>query len=78
MGDVNGDARDDIVIGQSGSLVLIELLPSGGFQTRLFLGAEGNCRGLALADVDNDGALDAIVSLDHNTSGLWMVHLNQQ
>ncbi len=64
IGDMNGDARSDVVATLRGEGALAVSLSSGaGLGVPTIYASGGDLRGLALIDFDDDGALD-VVSVD--------------
>lgn len=60
VGDINGDARPDLVAACSGDICIVESVGIGGWATWKSIHATGSPLEVELADLDSDGLLDLI------------------
>lgn len=68
-GDVNGDCRPDLIV-SLGEQVIMLTARDGRFDRTVL--REGRYSGPALADLDNDGALDLFLAGMKGTSSVWL------
>ena len=63
VGDLNGDAHNDVVVGRNGALEIFH--QSGGvLQTPIVITTAGPVEGVAVADLNGDGAGDLVYTVD--------------
>jgi len=69
VGDLNGDGRNDVAVLASGTSVLIYYQNAGGtLDSPQIIATDLSLRGIAIADVNNDGLADLIVSGNSTTA----------
>lgn len=71
IGDMNGDHKPDLVLGNSTNVTLFENTSSGSisFATPVAFGTGSTTNSVGIADLNGDGMLDVVAGLQSTTSG---------